>query len=210
MLRWAGSMVTVVGLIATAGGLWTFSDLITRRIDSAIAKREKDINTFRDNVINSVADFKLKAKEALQEIASEKTQVAEQGRQARAEIALRVSAVMVGSGSPPGVITIPVVVHVVYQTERENISEAQIKSQIDVLNQDFRAKNADLSKVPDPFKVLIGDAGIEFALTTTDPFGKPTTGITRTKTTRTSFPTDDSVKFGAKGGADAWATDKYL
>jgi len=107
-------------------------------------------------------------------------------------------------------ITIPVVVHVVYKTPAENISAAQIKSQIKVLNQDYRAKNADKSKVPAAWKGLVSDVGTQFALATKDPKGKPTTGITRTKTTRTSFDTDDSVKFSATGGVNAWPTDKYL
>ena len=43
------------------------------------------------------------------------------------------------------VITIPVVVHVVYRTAAENISDAQVQSQIQVLNEDFRRLNADAS-----------------------------------------------------------------
>ena len=50
----------------------------------------------------------------------------------------------------------------------------------------------------------------QFALASKDPKGKPTTGITRTKTTQTSFDTDDSVKFSATGGVNSWPTDKYL
>ena len=38
-----------------------------------------------------------------------------------------------------GPITIPVVVHVVHNKRSENISKAQINSQISVLNKDFRA-----------------------------------------------------------------------
>jgi hypothetical protein len=51
---------------------------------------------------------------------------------------------------------------------------------------------------------------IRFALAKTDPNGKSTSGVTRTKTTVTSFPQDDSVKYGASGGADVWPSDKYL
>ena len=40
-------------------------------------------------------------------------------------------------------VTIPVVVHVVYRTGSENISDAQVQSQIAVLNEDFRRLNAD-------------------------------------------------------------------
>jgi len=107
-------------------------------------------------------------------------------------------------------ITIPVVVHVVYKTAAENISVAQIKSQINVLNKDYRARNADKSKVPPVWKGLVSDVSTQFALASKDPKGKPTTGITRTKTTQTSFDTDDSVKFSATGGVNAWPTDKYL
>jgi hypothetical protein len=107
-------------------------------------------------------------------------------------------------------VTIPVVVHVVYNTAAENISVTQIKSQIKVLNKDYRAKNSDRSKVPPVWKGLVSDAVVQFALASKDPKGKPTNGITRTKTTRASFDTDDSVKSSTTGGRNPWPTDKYL
>jgi len=107
-------------------------------------------------------------------------------------------------------VSIPVVVHVVYNTSRENISATQIKSQIKVLNKDYRAKNMDRSKVPPVWTGLVTDVGVQFALATKDPNGKLTNGITRTKTTRTSFDTDDSVKSSATGGRNPWTTSKYL
>ena len=45
-------------------------------------------------------------------------------------------------GLTNNVITIPVVVHIVYRTAAENISDAQVQSQIQVLNEDFRRLNA--------------------------------------------------------------------
>ncbi|HKO38520.1 MAG TPA: zinc metalloprotease [Solirubrobacterales bacterium] len=107
-------------------------------------------------------------------------------------------------------IKIPVVVHVVHATERENVSDAQVKSQIAVLNKDFRAKNSDKSKVPSAWKSLVADANIEFALATKDPKGKKTTGITRTATSVTSFGANDEVKSKKSGGVDPWPTDRYL
>ncbi len=107
-------------------------------------------------------------------------------------------------------ITIQVVVHVVYKRSVENISDAQIKSQIDVLNKDFRGANADRSKVPDPWKGLVADPNIQFKLATKDPNGKATKGITRTKTTRDSFGTGDSVKKKSGGGIPPWPTARYL
>ena len=105
---------------------------------------------------------------------------------------------------------IPVVVHVVYNSATENIKTSQIKSQITRLNLDYGAKNTDRKDVPAVWAGLVTDARIQFALATKDPDGKRTNGITRTKTSETSFADDDSVKSAATGGADAWPSDKYL
>ena len=112
--------------------------------------------------------------------------------------------------SRTGVTQIPVVVHVVWNKEEENISDAQIQSQIDVLNKDYRKSNSDISQVPSLWKDLTADLQIEFFLATKDPDGNPTSGITRTQTSKTSFGTEDNVKFKARGGQDAWPTDRYL
>jgi hypothetical protein len=105
-----------------------------------------------------------------------------------------------------GVITIPVVVHVVYNNSTENISTAQIQSQIDVLNEDFRRLNSDA----DGTWSQAADSEIEFCLATTDPNGNATDGITRTSTSVTSFSTNDNVKFNSSGGKDAWPASDYL
>ena len=109
-----------------------------------------------------------------------------------------------------GPVRIPVVVHVVYKTAEQNISDEQIHSQIEVLNRDFRATNLDVSTVPPAFADLVADAEIEFALATVDPEGNPTDGITRTPTGAAGFGTDDAVKSSARGGTDAWPADRYL
>ena len=106
--------------------------------------------------------------------------------------------------------TIPAVVHVVYKTAKQNISEAQIKSQINVLNEDFRRMNADASKVPAVFQPLHVDCNIQFKLATKDIFGNKTNGITRTKTQKSSFSFNDAVKSKDKGGADPWPARRYL
>jgi hypothetical protein len=107
-------------------------------------------------------------------------------------------------------ITIPVVVHVVYKRDRENISKRQITSQLTVLNRDFRAQNPDTSSVPAPWQSLVADTKIEFKLATRNPSGKRTDGIIRTKTDRESFGPDDSVKQKSTGGAAAWPARRYL
>ncbi|QNE23252.1 zinc metalloprotease [Kribbella qitaiheensis] len=109
-----------------------------------------------------------------------------------------------------GIAKIPVVVHVVWNTAAQNISQAQIDSQIAVLNRDFRATNTDIGFVPAPYAGLVADSRIEFYLATEDANGNPTTGVTRTQTSQASFGTDDKVKKTATGGIDAWNPDKFL
>jgi hypothetical protein len=105
---------------------------------------------------------------------------------------------------------IPVVVHVVYRTLPENISAAQIATQLTVLNQDFSRLNADLDTLPAVWRPLAGDAQIQFLLADQDPAGAASSGITRTATSVTAFREDDAVKSAARGGADAWPADRYL
>lgn len=108
------------------------------------------------------------------------------------------------------VIRIPVVVHVVYNTAAENISDEQIKSQIAALNRDYRRRNSDSVNTPERFKPFAADAAIEFVLASADPLGKPTTGIVRTKTSVKSWSLDDKIKKGQTGGADSWDSKSYL
>jgi len=108
------------------------------------------------------------------------------------------------------IVRIPVVVHVLWNKEEQDISDDQIQSQIDVLNEDFRKLNSDISQVPSVWSNLTADLGIEFFLATKDPDGNPTTGITRTQTSSVSFGTNDKMKSTSAGGKDAWPTDRYL
>lgn len=105
-----------------------------------------------------------------------------------------------------GIITIPVVVHVVYNTSSENISTSQINSQLTVLTEDFRRLNSDANNN----WPQADDSEIEFCLATVDPNGNATSGITRTSTSVTSFGTNDNVKFNSSGGKDAWPAADYL
>ena len=150
------------------------------------------------------------------------------------------------------VLTVPVVVHVVYNTQEQNVSDELIFSQINVLNEDFQRQNPDAEDGREMFKSIAGDAKIQFVLADTDPDGNPTTGITRTQTDVESFmnlsldnifeaidscgfdinsqegtecllnallggtETEDgglqldNVKSSAKGGVDAWDTQRYI
>jgi hypothetical protein len=116
---------------------------------------------------------------------------------------------------------LPVVVHVLYQNESENISDEIIQSQIDVLNEDYRRLNADTTNTRAQFDTLAGRSNFEFFLATTDPDGNPTSGITRTSTSVESFlnetiflnPNSDimnSMKSPTTNGVSAWPSDKYI
>ncbi|MFV5689621.1 zinc metalloprotease [Flavobacterium sp. ZT3R25] len=91
-----------------------------------------------------------------------------------------------------GKVVIPVVVNVLYKTAAENISDAQIQSQIDVLNKDFTATNPDFSSTPAEFAGVAANVGITFELVK----------INRKSTTKTSWGTRDAMKKTKQGGLD--------
>ncbi len=107
-------------------------------------------------------------------------------------------------------ITIPVVVHVLYQNAEQDISDQQIFSQIDVLNEDYRKLNANASSIPAAFSSIAADCEIQFCLAARSPQGLASNGITRTQTSVSAFSLNDAMKRSTTGGVDAWPTDKYL
>lgn len=107
-------------------------------------------------------------------------------------------------------IVIPVVVHIVYNKPEQNISNEQVRSQIAVLNADYRMRNKDISHVPAAFKNYAADSHIEFRLATLDPAGLPTNGIIRKASRVAAFELNDQVKSSVSGGDDGWNRDEYL
>lgn len=108
------------------------------------------------------------------------------------------------------IYTIPVVVHIVWKTGSQNITDAQILSQIAVLNEDFGHMNADTASIPVSWRSISGPSNFQFCLAQRDPNGNSTTGIERRQTTATSFNTNDNVKYYTTGGMDAWDTRTYF
>jgi hypothetical protein len=103
-----------------------------------------------------------------------------------------------------GVYEIPVHVNVLYNTSAENISDAQIQSQIDVLNKDFEATNNDYNTTSYFNNVKSGDTKIKFTWTA----GSDNT--TREKTSTTSWSTNNYMKFSANGGINATSPSTKL
>jgi hypothetical protein len=110
-----------------------------------------------------------------------------------------------GGGTTPvddglGTITIPVYVHVIYSNTQENISDAQINSQIAVLNADFRKTNSDINQVPTEFAGVAADVNVQYTLA----------GVTRTSSTRTSWGTNDDMKKASVGGVNPVTPQTHL
>lgn len=88
-----------------------------------------------------------------------------------------------------GVLEIPVVFNVLYRTSAENISQAQLQSQIDVLNADFRAENIDYNS-SNPYNSVRSGINVRFVLD----------NVVRKSTTKTTWGTNDAMKKTASGG----------
>ncbi len=123
-----------------------------------------------------------------------------------------------GSGTNRQVLVLPVVFHVVYHDQAQNLADSVILSQLDVLNEDYRRMNADAAFTRDIFLPFAADTELEFQLASADPNGNPTNGITRTYSDSTGFDFDlfsanmtlDEVKHTSSGGIDAWDPEHYI
>ena len=91
-----------------------------------------------------------------------------------------------------GVLEIPVVFNVLYSNSSENISQAQLQSQIDVLNADFRGANTDYNS-SNPYNSVRGAINVRFILD----------NVVRKSTTKTAWGTNDAMKKTSTGGINA-------
>lgn len=97
------------------------------------------------------------------------------------------------------VLTIPVIVHVIHNGDavgqNENISAAQVYSQIDILNQDFRRTNPDAGNTPAAFLPVAADTEIEFCLALRDEAGNTLAepGINRVDLGTASWPSTNDI-----------------
>lgn len=102
------------------------------------------------------------------------------------------------------IYTIPTVVHVMHNNGPENISDEQIRSQIDVLNEDFGKYGNGFNN-----NSVGTDTKIRFCLASKDPFGNPTDGINRVVYKETSSFNVDSDDVAMKNLV-GWDPDQYL
>lgn len=115
---------------------------------------------------------------------------------------------------PDSVLNVPVVVHILYENEQENLDDSLVYSQLEVLNRDFARLNADTINTRSVFDSLAANTYIQFFLATQDPFGNPTNGINRVATAESSFIDMsfelDKMKDTLTGGVNAWPVEDYL
>lgn len=106
---------------------------------------------------------------------------------------------------------IPVVVHVVHNGEAigvgSNISDAQILSQIDVLNQDYQRLNTDAANTPSEFLPVAGSLDIEFVLAKRTPEGLATNGIVRVLGSQTVWSLNDNYLLKSQS---YWPAEDYM
>jgi PKD repeat protein len=111
-------------------------------------------------------------------------------------------------------IFVPVVVHIIHDNGIGNISDEQIQSALDVLNEDYNRLNADTSVTRDtpdaPFKTEAGSMDMEFKLARIDPNGECTNGIVRVNAPHLTYNADEDCKYAINGGSDQWAPDEYF
>lgn len=110
------------------------------------------------------------------------------------------------------VYKIPVVVHVLHNGEAVgaglNISDAQIQSQLRVINEDYKRLNADRINTPPEFLPVASSIDLEFVLAKQDPDGLPTTGITRRLASQPGgYTIDEDAEIKAH---DYWPAEDYL
>jgi gliding motility-associated-like protein len=114
------------------------------------------------------------------------------------------------SSNTTSVISIPVVVHVIHNGDAigtgENITDAQVRSQIKVLNEDFRRMMGTRGENKNP---VGADTEIEFCLATVDPSGNMTNGINRKDFLNNVSFSQAEINSTVKP-ATQWDPNKYL
>lgn len=103
------------------------------------------------------------------------------------------------------ILTIPIVFHIIHQDGEENISDSQVMSALQALNEDFGNTNPNIGDLVPPFQGLEANIDVVFKLPAKDPDGNPTTGINRYYDP--NFETGDDIAMKELYG---WPRDMYL
>jgi hypothetical protein len=108
-----------------------------------------------------------------------------------------------GGGSDPtpftGAVSIPVIVNIL-ENNSGDVTQAQINSQIAILNEDYNNNNPNTSNAPAEFAGLVADCNISFTLA----------AVNRKISTKSSWGTNDAMKSSSQGGIDATDSSTHL
>ena len=104
------------------------------------------------------------------------------------------------------VLQIPVIFHMLFNSEQENISDSLILQELKQLNLDFTGRNNDLNRLPSQYLSIIGTANISFVLADSILPAMVTKGIIRKRTARSTYTFGDPVFFDDP----LWNTSKYM
>ncbi|MEO5979178.1 MAG: choice-of-anchor J domain-containing protein [Chryseolinea sp.] len=114
-------------------------------------------------------------------------------------------------GRTQATLQVPVVVHVIHNGEAigtgKNIPDAQVISQISVLNKDYKRLNDDASQTPTEFLPVASSFDVEFVLAMQDPEGLASSGIVRVKGSKTSWTMSDNYELKSQS---YWPAEDYL
>ncbi len=112
-------------------------------------------------------------------------------------------------------VVIPIVFHVVWHEDEENITDQQIRSQVEILNGAFASGTQASTAILDIFKDYAAKPGLRFCLADRDPEGVPTDGILR-RYAEEAFLADKKVRgrtsifYDEFGGSNAWDPSRYI
>lgn len=96
-------------------------------------------------------------------------------------------------------VSIPVIVNIL-ENNSGDVTNAQVNSQIAILNEDFNNNNPNTSGVPAEFASVVADCQISFTLA----------GVNRKISTKSTWGTNDAMKDSGQGGIDVTDPSTYL
>jgi len=109
-------------------------------------------------------------------------------------------------------ITLPLIFHILYSSDSEKISLAQIQSQIKVLNENFNNETiADVKN--DPNQTKVANINISFCLAQIDQFeseGNKRSAIQYVSSTKKDWKYDNAIKSKNLGGTPPIDPEKYI
>ncbi len=151
------------------------------------------------------ADYQCGTTQMYQKLLAQHPELAQVETDNNATIAERMKSFENRASGPDSthVYIIPIVFHILHTNGSENISDAQVLDEVNILNRDFRKKNSDTSAIIVPYQAIASDCRIEFRLAQIDPDGNCTNGIDRIYSHKTDNANDDSK-------LNPWPRDKYL